>query len=151
MVACMSDRGWEVSTDYSNGVFPTDVTQGIPAQQASQYDDDLDECTALYGFDQPRIPTQEQMEELYELETVARQCVIDEGYDLPPMPSLATFTESYGTGEGWDLTGEVARSVRRQKQFSTRNARLHPGFRISRLARARRGISKGRQRLPLVR
>lgn len=107
MVSCMSEAGWEVSTDYSNSVFITDVAQGIPPQQADRYNSDLKACSGRYGFDKPRQPTEGQLEELYAAEQSARTCMIVLGYSIEEMPSLATFLDSYGTPDGWDLVAEL--------------------------------------------
>lgn len=102
MVACMSEKGWEVSTDYTNSIFLTDVKNGIPPEQASRYEEDRSSCVSKYGFNEPRVPTDAQLSELYELEVEARECMISEGYSLPEMPSLLTFKENYGKADGWD-------------------------------------------------
>lgn len=107
MVACMSENGWDVSTDYTNSVFPADVANGIPVEQATQYESDLQACTTKFGFDETRKPTSQQLEDLYALEVEARDCIVGEGYPLPEMPSLATFKDTYGTSEGWDPVKHV--------------------------------------------
>jgi hypothetical protein len=110
MGSCMRESGWDVTITADLSIFPSDVENGLPAGQLDQYSNDLHTCLSETGFDAPSNPTDSQLEDLYEGDALARQCLIDEGHPIPEMPSKATYVSAYGTIDAWDVQEYVTLS-----------------------------------------
>ena len=89
--ACMSDLGWDSSTDADGGVITS-----IPSGQRSAYEAARDQCLELIGANDRPAPSADQLAALYEAQLVTRECLTAQGYSLPEPPSQQVFLESSG-------------------------------------------------------
>jgi hypothetical protein len=93
MVRCLTGKGWNVVLSDQGGYLTPD---GIPNEQADQYDADVKSCRAKFGYDKISAPniTRAQAQKLYgDLLNVAT-CVRGQGYTVPDPPSEQTFVDA---------------------------------------------------------
>lgn len=103
--ACMTERGFP-STVLNGGVF----ADGLPAGQELAYAGVVYQCRVAYPID-PALFLDYSSEELAFLHSyfseVLTPCLINEGLDVPRMPTLQSFQEAYVSGVEWNPYDEV--------------------------------------------
>lgn len=102
--ACMNARGWNTMATYDNGLTQTSM---IKTEDIDAFDADVVTCEATLDYQLEPEMTDELIGEYYEVERAARQCLMQQGYPTPPMPSVKEYTGSFGTAEMYDLTSLV--------------------------------------------
>jgi len=99
---CLQESGWGVDFDESDGSYG--VKDGIPEAQAGQYEADRVACEEKFPQEQgPALEdwTAEQWSELYAREQQTAECLRNEGYDVPEIPSEQTYIDRYKNGDPW--------------------------------------------------
>lgn len=107
VAACLQERGWDAVATFDNSVASGDPKVGIPTDQLSAYQAAEEECATQLGYQEPRIPTSDQIREMYQLDVAARECMLSLGFDIPEMPSEQVYLETFGTASGWDIVTKV--------------------------------------------
>lgn len=92
MSTCMEERGWEGIREV------TDVLQ-VPSDQLRAAEEDVWECMSLHPKDPRTIadffPAPEEFHRAhYEAEEEVRQCVRENGWDVPDAPSFEVFVQA---------------------------------------------------------
>ncbi len=92
----MDEQGWDTRVTADGG-----LSASIPDEQLEQYQHDLDECAARFGYDEPPPPLTRQEAEAYYDELVqATECVRELGYPTPEPASKQATVEALMRGEG---------------------------------------------------
>ena len=88
---CLRDKGWDVvggrtSTGYAG-----------PPEQADAFQADLWKCYEDLGFADVKPPdyTPEYLSKKYEQELRTRTCLIEQGQDVPELPSLQAYSDMF--------------------------------------------------------
>ena len=114
LASCLQGKGWDVVVDQKDDSVYT--PNGIPEDQSSEYDNDVETCSTPLEPDMPTLEemTASQWHEWYEREEQAAQCLRDQGVEVQQMPSEATYVDRYKSGDPWlayDAVGDVDEST----------------------------------------
>lgn len=84
MAECLKQKGWEVQTYRDGYAFPG------PAEQLDVYLEDQMACYSELGFDKPPPARMddEHLTAMYGQEQQLRDCLMEQGYDPPELPSM---------------------------------------------------------------
>lgn len=91
LAQCLEDRGWSTTYDAASGAVVTEV----PDDQQSAFEKDQAECGELSGASRDEPLTHEQFDLVFEWYERIGVCLEDNGWDVPPAPSRATFEDTY--------------------------------------------------------
>ncbi|QTX03346.1 hypothetical protein [Agromyces archimandritae] len=91
LAACMDARGWS-STPGADGTAEFEV----PLEQESAFTEDNDACTVEAGGGEVEL-SDADYERLYEAVVELRECLNEEGFEIPEPPSFHEFRD--GSGE----------------------------------------------------
>lgn len=121
MARCMNDLGWDVIAGFDNSIAPADVVNGIPQEQLGRYQADREKCSHKLGYDKVRVPSEAQARTMYSMERTFRECLIAQGFDIPDLPSEATYLEKLFAGEPFDSASFVphVRQSEYERVFTT--------------------------------
>lgn len=89
VVACLESRGWN-PTVHDDGV----SFEG-PAEMGAAFAEDSRECNESVG-PVPRTLSDEELESVYQSQLAVRDCLIDQGLDLPAPPPLDEYSAAGG-------------------------------------------------------
>ena len=110
MVACLTDRGWDVEADPVNGGISAIE---IPPSQQSAYDADYEECNTEALADLPDF-TRDVAEDFYDDLVASGECLKELGYSVPEPPSKQASVDSMLDGDIidplWDPYSKIAGS-----------------------------------------
>jgi len=91
---CLRDRGWEVDIDWDGGIL-SDSTK-IPAAQLDLYLADEKDCLQT-AWSSLKIDDAEK-DRLYAAELATKECLENEGHEIPEPPSEQVYLDSYDAG-----------------------------------------------------
>lgn len=95
----------DVGRDGSLGV----SSENVPEAQWSLVFQEMDRCEGSSPSDLPLQFSNEDIGRLFDLQLVARECFVKEGYAISEPPSGATFIDSFQAGDKlWNLGMELA-------------------------------------------
>lgn len=107
-VDCLVAKGWTVRYDDQDG--GRGYSSVIDDSQSDQFDADTKACKKQVGWTEPVIDhhwTDEEWQDIYADEQQVAQCLRDEGYDVPEVPSFQEWRDRYGTDDHWSAYGFV--------------------------------------------
>lgn len=89
VAACLESRGWDPI------VHDDGVSFEGPAEMGAAFAEDSRECNESVG-PVPRTLTEDELESVYQSQLEVRECLMDNGVDLPAPPPLDEYTAAGG-------------------------------------------------------
>jgi len=120
---CIAEKGWPVELLWDGGVLASSET--IPNEQWDLYNADADVCRA--EVDQRILAmTDDEIRAVYQLELVARDCLIAQGYDVEEPPTEQTYVDRF-FGNRWTAYGASSISTAQMpdSEWRTVNEQCH--------------------------
>ena len=115
MVQCLEGKGWSVDPYRDGYAFPG------PPEQADAFHEDNLACYRELGFDEapPARMDDDHLAAMYELEQRLRDCLIEQGYHPPELPSLQKYKDDlltkgivYSSYEAIGISGSDMSGIR---------------------------------------
>lgn len=99
LIACMAEEGWHGEVRDGGIQF-----SGTPPDQRPALREAMAECEREVGLPDPSTFTEEDLRRQHAFKVDLRECLVDEGYDLPPAPTVEAFLDMQGA---WTPYGDM--------------------------------------------
>jgi hypothetical protein len=118
MARCLSAKGWAVQRDAGGG---WSTISGVPAEQVNQFDSDVVDCKAEFGYDKKLEITAKQAEGFYDKLVASAECLRGLGFEISEPPSRQAFVETLVGGElpAWAPYSQLIQMGASRDEFET--------------------------------